>query len=115
MKKTINMILEGLWAFTLGAYLGWKEVTFESFEYWAVLAVAVLLVRLSHKVRLKQITKNRDDLEWKLSLILDNVTAGRISKPYTNMDSICKAIEQQRMKEWDYAVEDYRETQELSK
>ena len=49
------------------------------------------------------------NLEYKLSCILDNVTGGLISKPYTDKSLIDEAIHRQQIKEIDYAIKDYEE------
>ena len=56
--------------------------------------------------------KEYSEFEHKLGCILDTVTGGRVSKPYTDEATINEAINRQVVKEWEYAIEDYKENRE---
>jgi len=70
--------------------------------------------RLEYKKLLNKIyddsEKEYSELEFKLGCILDRVTGGCISKPHTDVPLINEAIHRQVLKEWKYAVDDYKET-----
>jgi len=72
--------------------------------------------KMHHKRRdeieaeLEQLNKDYSELEFKLSCILDRVTGGCISKPHTDVSLINEAIHRQVLKEWKYAIADYKET-----
>lgn len=53
--------------------------------------------------------KQIDELEYRLSCVLDEAIGGCVSKPYTDIDVISKAIHNRNMKFWDEAIADYKE------
>jgi len=59
---------------------------------------------------LEDIKKDYSELEHKFGCILDNVTGGCVSKPHTDKTIIDEAIHRQVMKQWEYAVKDYKES-----
>jgi len=63
------------------------------------------------EAELEQLNKDYSELEYKLGCILDRVTGGCISKPHTDVSLINEAIHRQVQKEWEYAIEDYKESQ----
>jgi len=65
------------------------------------------------EAELKELEKEYSKLEYKLGCILDTVTGGCISKPHTDKTLINEAIHRQVMKEWEYAIKDYKESNPL--
>ena len=65
------------------------------------------------EAEIKTLEKEYRDLEYKFGCILDTVTGGCISKPHTDKAIIDEAIQRQVLKEWEYAIKDYKESNPL--
>ena len=64
------------------------------------------------ELKIRELKKQHDELDYKFSCVLDNVTGGCISKPRTDKALIDEAIHRQTMKQWEHAVKDYKENKE---
>lgn len=57
----------------------------------------------------KEKEKIIQELEHKLSVVLDYATDGEISKPYIDIQYIREAMNKKILREWERAIQDYRE------